>query len=299
MPSTDPSRRNDNESASNNCNHEDYADNETTSLTDQRQPPKKPQWFGSAVTDANQGAAGLPPYPFPPPLQNAMAHHLEKAATRRAQALDAITTDSTSSMMLIQDYLQSPLSKEGYFGFDTQEYPLREAFQTAIGLSPELELTSIHRQPPGKLHLLQYLTRHYAPFQEVYDEFVRRVCCPHLAALYDQNNTTNLDVIYYQCFPCVRMITPGEFSIGPHADISYGHHPMTTNFYVLLTDLVANESSAALFLESQMGAQDWHPIVGRYGDMVKHFAGALCAHWTTDNCTANTRSVSSWGWSRW
>ena len=125
-------------------------------------------------------------------------------------------------------------------------------------------------------------------FQSVFDMFVREICCPRLQELYGDATNQPLNEIYYQCFPCVRIIQPGEFSIGPHADVSYGHHPFTTNFYILLTDVSPLESSAALFLESQMGSQDWHPILGNYGH-VKHFPGAVCAHWTTENNTDLTR----------
>ena len=30
-------------------------------------------------------------------------------------------------------------------------------------------------------------------------------------------------------------------------------------------------------------------LSGEYGEVVKHFAGAICAHWTTENKTARTR----------
>jgi hypothetical protein len=74
--------------------------------------------------------------------------------------------------------------------------------------------------------------------------------------------------------------------------VAYGHHPFSTNFYVLLTNLNEHESSAALFLESAPGAEDWHPILGSYGDTVKHFAGAMCAHWTTENNNTDMTRVS-------
>jgi hypothetical protein len=45
---------------------------------------------------------------------------------------------------------------------------------------------------------------------------------------------------------------------------------------------------ASLFLESFKGSEDWHPIEGHCG-MVKHFAGALCTHWTPENNTDFTR----------
>jgi hypothetical protein len=48
-------------------------------------------------------------------------------------------------------------------------------------------------------------------FQPEFDRFVREVCAPRLHTLFPCNQ------IYYQAFPCVRVVTPHEFSIGPHA----------------------------------------------------------------------------------
>jgi hypothetical protein len=81
------------------------------------------------------------------------------------------------------------------------------------------------------------------------------------------------------------MIQPREFSIGPHADVAYGHHPCSVNFYVPLTQI---GGSSALFLESRAGSEDWHPIQGNIGH-IKHFSGATCLHWTTENKTDLTR----------
>jgi hypothetical protein len=92
--------------------------------------------------------------------------------------------------------------------------------------------------------------------------------------------------IYYQAFPCIRVVQPGEFSIGPHADISYGHHPATTNFYIPLTPL---QGTASLFLESRRGAEDWHPLGGNQYGTAAQFPGATCLHWTPENTTTGTR----------
>jgi hypothetical protein len=60
-------------------------------------------------------------------------------------------------------------------------------------------------------------------------------------------------------------------------DVTYGHHPCSVNFYVPLTSI---GGSSALHLESAPGREDWHPITGEYGEVVKHFAGGICNHWT-------------------
>jgi len=343
----------------------------TKPQTEQQQPrqsaptqkPKsssKPQWFGSAVTHATNASASIPYNPFPPDLRQVLKPHWDKASSRRQQALAAIRTatdkkdnttndgnEESSFDYIMNRFLESPLARRGQFGFDPSQYPLREAFLSSCGLVDDriVYLSQLHNiQQPSKLEMLRHLTQNFERLQAVYDEFVREVCCPKLAALYSWNDSddgvsdnaftskekntekhSNQDdewttkneqqqmEIYYQCFPCIRIVLPGDFSIGPHADVAYGHHPMSTNFYVLLTDLAALESSAALFLESQPGLEDWHPILGCYdrdggddidnspvisGDdrnttlhnnAITHFAGAVCAHWTTENNTDMTR----------
>jgi len=53
-------------------------------------------------------------------------------------------------------------------------------------------------------------------FHKAYDELVRGVVAPHVASIHHTNT------LYIQSFPCIRIVRPGEFSIGPHADIAYG-----------------------------------------------------------------------------
>ncbi|KAL7570532.1 hypothetical protein ACA910_004306 [Epithemia clementina (nom. ined.)] len=185
---------------------------------------------------------------------------------------------------------------------------LRTAFLETVGLHPEFDLSQLHKQEAGnggvpmisKDQLMYNLTVNYAPFQDVYDEFVRCVCIPQMleddtrwsAGPHRGDNWCRCDqeetVFYYQAFPCLRVIQPKEFSIGPHADIAYGHHPCCLNFYVPLTPLRDDKNTSTVFFESRPGSEDWCPILGEYGSM-KRFAGGLCLHWTTDNQTDETR----------
>jgi len=57
--------------------------------------------------------------------------------------------------------------------------------------------------------------------------------------------------------------------------------------------------TSALFLESIPGLEDWHAVEaeaaavtgpgGKEVNTVKHFAGAVCSHWTMENKTGFTR----------
>lgn len=93
------------------------------------------------------------------------------------------------------------------------------------------------------------------------------------------------DTLHYQSFPCVRVIQPGEFSLGPHCDAAYGHHAAIVNIVVPLTP---DAGAAALYVESGPGCEDWHPVNGGPGTFTR-FHGAHCLHWTSENSTPHTR----------
>jgi hypothetical protein len=139
------------------------------------------------------------------------------------------------------------MAQERDFEYDPVAYPLLTHF---------LQLVGHHEYPPAKDMLLYTLAQRPLQFQETFDNFVRKVCVPHMTTIY------SCDEVYYQAIPCIRVVQPNKFSIGPHADVAYGHHPCLVNFYAPLTPIVG---TSALFLESRLGAGDWHPIVGDIG----------------------------------
>lgn len=244
---------------------------------------KKPQWFGAAVAAATDNSPSIPTGPFPLWLREVVEPHVSKARKRREAALAAIrlaTGPGQYDEVLRQFSAPGGLLTEGEFTFDAALHPLRQAFTSSSGLEPSADLSRIHEDPGKKLRMLHSLTKHPLGFHRAFDRFVRDVCAPVLAARFP------CEEIYYQAFPCVRVVEPGGFSIGPHADVAYGHHPCSVNFYVPLTPI---GGTSALYLESAPGQEDWHPIAGDYATVVKHFAGAICAHWTTENKTPLTR----------
>lgn len=124
-------------------------------------------------------------------------------------------------------------------------------------------------------------------FHEVFDDFVRNFILPNLEKemLGFPSHAIDIDTFYYQCFPCVRIVRPGEFSIGIHADCIYGHHPGNINFYLPLTDIKGTNS---LVLESFPGEENWHALELSYGEICR-FHGAVCNHFTPENTTQCSR----------
>jgi cytidyltransferase-like protein len=231
---------------------------------DDNRTVSKPQWFGSSLAAATRNASTVPTDPFPIRLRVTIEPHIHKARIRRQRALDAVrraTGDATydQTMKVFRDTLA------GEHNFRLSEHDQRRLLSgllESLGLPPGTVLERIHERQGGKAkdELLLALTRNPTPFQEAYDAFVRDVCVPRFAALTGRPEACT--EVYYQSFPCVRIIQPDEFSIGPHADVSYGHHPCSVNFYIPLTTIGGTSS---LFLESRPGAEDWHPIEGGLG----------------------------------
>jgi cytidyltransferase-like protein len=230
--------------------------------------PKKPQWFGSTLTAATFPSYMIPYDPFPIALRQLIEPHIEKARRRRKEALDAIreTTGASAYDAIITEFSQR-LSNESDFQFDINQHPLRACLLNDFDLSPDFDLSTLHKYPGMKGRLSQRLTSHHRAFQVAFDSFVRTLCAPHVDALFP------CEEIYYQAFPCLRIVQPDEFSIGPHCDAAYGHHPCSVNFYVPLTQI---DGTASLFLESRPGSEDWHPVVGSYGKFAIILSSFTC-----------------------
>jgi cytidyltransferase-like protein len=236
--------------------------------------------FGVSLAAATKNAATIPYDPFPLELRSLIESHIRRASTRRNEALSAIRIASCLSESDFNRLIYSRIFVEDNFTFDTEQYPLRDSLLKCVNLDTDSDLARIHFDATAKDSMMRALTGNFREFQAVFDDFVLSVCAPRMSSC-----LVDCDRIYYQGFPCIRVVQPGEYSIGPHADVTYGHHPCTVNFYVPLTQIGGTSS---LYLESRHGSEDWHPIVGDYG-IVKQFAGATCLHWTPENMMDYTR----------
>ena len=290
----------------NNSAHRD------TTTSNKSKKTTNPNWFGAAVAKITSNASSLPSYPFPPNLTNVVATHVSKATDRRQKALKAIR-DATGSVIYdatMTSFAQGP-AKEGTISYRHNIEAMVQVLLKSCNMPLTTELENLHLNPKSKDLMLYNLTKTTFPstFQIHFDQFVRDVCVPKMAELCRQtiqksqegqkwkivspldasesktSSDASMDTMYYQAFPCLRIVRPDEFSIGPHADVSYGHHPCNVNFYIPLTSI---QGTSSLYLESNINQEDWHPIQGQAGDIV-HFAGATNLHWTTENKTSKTR----------
>jgi hypothetical protein len=172
------------------------------------------------------------------------------------------------------------------FTYNIIEYPFVDIFLHASGCNKDINLSQIHNIDNKKEHIYYNIVNNYNILQNIYNDFILNICIPYVYhKLSNNNTTTNYDDFYYQIFPCIRIIQPNEFSIGPHSDCMYGHHPCSINFYIPLTSIY---DTCSLYLEHSIGSEDWHPIISEYGH-IYCFPGALSTHWTTENKTNHTR----------
>ena len=252
-----------------------------------------PKWFGDCLAHATNFARKIDYDPFPVALRMELEPHFAKARERRRQGLERIrqrvgATDFDATM---QEFSASALAKEGRLRYDVNDHhKLLTALLESMGLCEDsgkyMDLSTLHKWETSKDMLLYELTQRHALFQEAFDHFVRTICVPHMASLLPNMDQHGFK-IYYQSFPCIRIVSPGDFSIGPHADVAYGHHPCSINYYIPLTPIADTYS---LFLESREGSEDWHPLISAEGrGELFHFPGAQNLHWTPTNTSDQTR----------
>lgn len=264
------------------------------------------KWLSDRLYAASRGGHSIDFSSYA--VKQVLEPHLVVCREQREKALAARTSSITA------EWIQAVLgtaAEEAIGKFDTSVYPLRELFAAALFRDSRdndndnddatadtgTTLEQLHRINGGhqgrgkrndreeKRRLLQPMTDagRRAIFQGGFDAFVLGHILPDMAS--HLPNECEEDVLYYQAFPCIRVVRPGEFSIGVHADVNYGFSPANVNYYVGLTGVYGTNSIA---VESRPGREDFKVASLEYGDIYR-FHGAMCAHLTMENTTATTR----------
>lgn len=258
-------------------------------------------YFGHDINKYTNGSPDAPV--FDSALRNFIEPHINKARKTRDErrrvilakmGVQAHTIDGIS--IASNAFVPYPaLRNERPFLFDVETHPLHRILADTIGVQ---DLSRLHEHPvKKKKDLLRPLLdeRKRRAFHECYDNFVQTFCIPlvHSIAITkkmmsDITIDTNSDNICYryQAFPCIRVIRPGEFSIGPHCDMSYGHSMGNINFHIPLTPTYGTN---CVFTESHPGKEDWHPLKTKSVGLGYVFDGARCLHFTLENTTQSTR----------
>ena len=241
-------------------------------------------FFSDRLLQATQCATQIT---FSPEVHAAIELEIAKVRVGRKEAQAIQYPDAIQQRLNSCAFVQ--LRQEQVLDFATAAYPLRQAFQKLLRLDCDLE--KLHhkfsadkgtkKERRQKAALMQPLTdsTERAGFEDLYNSFVLEVLAPHVSKVMGCRR------VVYQSFPCVRVLRPGEFSIRPHCDAQYQLPDGNVNVYLPLTSIWDTNS---LYLESQPGLADYHPLRLDYGQL-STFHGVYCTHFAVENLTDITR----------
>jgi len=270
-----------------------HADDQNSVIT-----PTK--FFGRDVHNWTKGDADEPE--FNEAFRTFIDGHISKARKTRELKYNAILNKIGIDMqdkpisVASNSFVPYPaLRHERRFLYDVDTYPLQQHLSDILGVS---DLSLIHKHHiQDKKTLMKPLidSKKRQAFHRCYDNFVTSFCIPllHSQAMekqlfhHSRDDRGEQKISYrYQAFPCIRINRPGEFSIGPHCDMSYGHSMGNVNFHIPLTPTYGTN---ALYTESHPGREDWHPLKTKTIGLGYIFDGARCIHFTLENSTMHTR----------
>mmetsp|Transcript_41513 Transcript_41513/g.58416 ORF Transcript_41513/g.58416 Transcript_41513/m.58416 type:complete len:687 (-) Transcript_41513:104-2164(-) len=263
---------------------------ESTMLPREPQPTK---WFGYDVRKVTDGSPEAPNFNSAD-LRRIMESHIAKAQKKREESRNPLDLRVDLSIASAVGVPYTSLREERRFLYDEHTHPLAQVLAETLGVE---DLSQLHKHEiQDKKTLLNPLldknTRRR--FHECFDNFVTSFCIPLLHSIaitkdvfHTMSSLTSSKIVYrYQAFPCLRVVRPNEFSIGPHCDAAYGHSIGNLNFHIPLTPVYGTN---ALFTESHPGREDWHPLTTKSPGLGFLFDGARCLHFTLENTTDVTR----------
>lgn len=224
-------------------------------------------------------------------LRAVMEPHLRDARLRRMTARGEDHRDKIIASSAGVPYVS--LRSERPFLFDTYSHPMHEVLAQSLGVQ---DLSKLHeRGIQDKRELLSPLldSKTRRRFHETYDKFVITFCIPlvHTYAMNHQllqnSHMASSKIVYrYQAFPSIQVVRPGEGSTGPSCDVADGHSIANLTFHIPLTPAMGTN---ALYTESHVGREDWHPLTAKSVGLGYLFDGARCIHFGLDNTTPATR----------
>ena len=97
-------------------------------------------------------------------------------------------------------------------------------------------------------------------FELVLLRFARDFCAPRMGGT----------PCLFQREPTLRVVFPSPFATGrPHTDSEYHHQPSEVNWWLPISDRVFDNNS--LYVESEPGRRDFHPLNLRYGQVCRFY----------------------------
>ena len=182
------------------------------------------KWYGA---DLRRCLGDDPKAPdFENGVRKAMEPHLQTARRDRQNIRKPSHLQIDASIPSYVGIPYTSLRDERRFLFDEHSYPIHEVLSQTLGIA---DLSLLHEHPvQDMVHILAPLLSRDGRrrFHASYDSFVTGFCIPLLHSIamekglfHTKTSNTPSKVYYrYQAFPCLSIVRPGEFSIGPHCD---------------------------------------------------------------------------------
>lgn len=206
-------------------------------------------------------------------------------------------------------FAESALGARGLLGHECVRFPtaahegLREAVAMSLDCPPE-DFSAWHVRDaearliearPRKLRRLFTAqgkrSKGSDRLQDAYHTFITTYVAPQVAAWYG-----DLDSLFVQSLPSLRVSVPGKVTGQRHRDRGYGHQPGQLNFWLPLCEA---RGSSVLFVEDYPPSLDGSkrdrrasavPLEGTFGDMHR-FYGNGAYHFTKPNEESTTHSA--------
>ena len=195
-----------------------------------------------------------------------MEHHVSKARKAR---------DELQFSFRKSDVPWADAFEEATLSYDVATFNFERAISDCLGVR---DLTRIDKATKDDCvyHLLDETK--IKNLHKLYHRFILEVVAPSLPA--------SISTFKYQNFPCLRLLTHSEFSLGIHCDALYGHPCGSVNYILPVTP---ENGAQSLHIESSPGKEDWHSTGGGGLGILRRFWGAMCLHFTGENWSGRSR----------
>uniref|UniRef100_A0A7S3LF27 Uncharacterized protein n=1 Tax=Amphora coffeiformis TaxID=265554 RepID=A0A7S3LF27_9STRA len=229
-------------------------------------------------------------------MRKVMEPYLRKARLEREKTRNRFDLRVDASIASSVGVPYIALRQERPFLFDEYTFPLHTALANALQvpdlsklhelLVPEQEALAPLRDPERRLS-----------FHRIYDNFVTSFCIPLLHSLaiskkvlHNHSRSSHDCITYrYQAFPCINVVRPGGAAKPPHCGAAQGHSVGCLFFHIPLTP---SQGTAAVYVESHPGREDWHPLQAKSVGLGFLYDGSRCIQFGLEHTNPQTSRVS-------
>ena len=227
-------------------------------------------------------------------MRNVMEPYLRKARLEREKTRNRFDLRVDASIASSVGVPYIALRQERPFLFDEYTFPLHTALAHALQVP---DLSKLHELPEREALAPLLNPERRVTFHRIYDNFVTSFCIPLLHSLaiskkvlHNHSRSSHDCITYrYQAFPCINVIRPGGVAKAPHCGAAQGHSVGCLFFHIPLTP---SRGTAALYVESHPGREDWHPLQAKSVGLGFLYDGSRCIQFGLEHTDPQTTRVS-------